>query len=79
MTSFEVRILRGGCKQAKMARIFPDFRKSYRQYRMSGVSVRRAVWCALYDWDALDLELVEGKGVDGEMSFLFLRSANNGT
>jgi len=67
MTSFEVKTLRAACKQAKRAHVFPDFRKSYRQYRMSGDSVKEAAWRALYDWDALDLKLVD----DGEAGFVY--------
>jgi hypothetical protein len=56
MTSQEVRNLRAACKQAREAGVFPDFRRSYRQYRMSHESVREAAWRACYDWDALNVD-----------------------
>jgi hypothetical protein len=56
MTSKEVGILRSACKQARKAGVFLDFRRSFRQYRMSGDSVEKASWRACYDWDALDVD-----------------------
>ena len=59
MTAIEVRTLRAAFKQASRAHVPREFRRSYRQHRMSGDSVEAAAWCALYDWDALDI-VVDG-------------------
>ena len=62
MTAIEARTLRAACQQARDAHVSREFRRSYRQHRMSGDSVAGAAWCALYDWDALDV-VVDGCGV----------------
>lgn len=55
----EITILRAACQQARKAHVFPDFRSTFRSLRMSGDSVQKAAWSALYDWDALDVVVNE--------------------
>lgn len=62
MTVQEITILRAACRQARKAHVFSDFRSAFRCNRLSGDSVERAAWSALYDWDALDV-VVNGDSV----------------
>jgi hypothetical protein len=51
----DLQILRTAIKQAKHVGLLQEFRDGYRGYRENGDSVREACWCALYDWDMLDI------------------------
>ena len=62
MTAIEAKTLRAAFRQVSRAHVSREFRRSYRQHRMSGDSVEGAAWCALYDWDVLDV-VVDGRGV----------------
>lgn len=47
--------LRAALKQAKKAGLPQEFRDGYRRYRAEGDDVAVACWCALYDWDMLEV------------------------
>jgi len=57
------RILRAAIKCAKRAGLLQEFRDGYRRYRSEGDSVYRAAWCALFDWDMLDVITEKRDGV----------------
>lgn len=58
----ELTYLRAAIREAKREGLFQEFSLLYRSYRSHGDNVFKAAWQALYDWDILDVSVVNKDG-----------------
>lgn len=59
----DLTYLKTAIRRAKRYGLLWEFRDAYRAYRREGDSVQTAAWCALYDWDMLDIVGYTGLGL----------------